>query len=104
MGTTDPAANLVELGQPEGVGPVDDDRVGAGDVEAGLDDRGGDQEVALPVHEPEHGLLERALWHLAVRHADTSLGDDLAQPPRHGVDVLYPVVDEEDLAAAAELA
>ena len=30
----DPAAELVELGEPEGVRAVDDDRVGVGDVQA----------------------------------------------------------------------
>src|SRR5262245_11512422 len=37
MGTADARADLVELGEPEGIGSVDDDRVGARVVEAGLD-------------------------------------------------------------------
>ena len=37
-GATDPAAQLVELGQSEAVGAVDDDRVGGRNVEPRLDD------------------------------------------------------------------
>ena len=43
----DPAAELVELGQAKGVGPVDDDRVGVRDVEPGFDDRGADEDVGI---------------------------------------------------------
>uniref|UniRef100_A0A914Y2J3 Uncharacterized protein n=1 Tax=Panagrolaimus superbus TaxID=310955 RepID=A0A914Y2J3_9BILA len=38
--TTDAATQLVQLGQAEAVGAVDDDGVGVGDVDARLDDRG----------------------------------------------------------------
>ncbi len=43
----DPAAQLVELRQSEGIGPVDDQRVGVGDIQAGFDDRGAEQDVHL---------------------------------------------------------
>ncbi len=39
VGAADPAAQLIELGEAETVGAVDDDGVGARDVEAVLDDR-----------------------------------------------------------------
>ncbi len=67
--TADPAAQLVQLREPEGVGPLDDHRVGVGDVEAGLDDRRADQHVEAPLPEVQHHLLELVLPHLAVRHA-----------------------------------
>ena len=41
----DAAAKLVQLGQAEAVGVVDEDRVGVGDVQARLDDRRADQHV-----------------------------------------------------------
>ena len=46
-GAPDPAAELVELGEPERVRPVDDDRVRVRDVEAGLDDRRAHEDVRL---------------------------------------------------------
>ena len=86
----DPAAQLVQLGQAEQVGALDDQRVGVGDVEAGLDDRGADQDVELLLPEVDHDLLELVLVHLAVRDRDPRLGDQLAQPRRGLVDRLAP--------------
>ena len=57
----DAAAKLVQVGQAEAVGLVDEDRVGVGDVEAALDDRGGDEEVGLVADEVEHHLFEFVL-------------------------------------------
>src|SRR5262249_19336532 len=111
MRAADAPADLVELGQPEGVGTVHDDRVGARDVEARLDDRRRHEDIGLPVHERGHGVLQRALAHLYMYHADARLRDDLTGAPgdvlteAQGdvVDVLDPVVDEEQLAATAQL-
>ena len=41
------AAKLVEIGEAEAVGAVDDDRIGVGDIEAALDDRRGDEDVGF---------------------------------------------------------
>ena len=38
----DPAAKLIELGQTEAIGIVDDDRVDVGNIDAGFDDRRAD--------------------------------------------------------------
>ena len=100
----DPPAQLVELGEPERVGVVDDDRVHVRDVEAGLDDRRADQDVGLARREVEHHLLEGSLVHLAVADDDPGLGQQRAQLVRLRLDRLDPVVDEEDLAAAVQLA
>ena len=70
----DAAAQLVELGEPERVGAVDDDRVGVRDVEPGLDDRRADEHVGLAVGEGDHHLLERALGHLAVADDEAAPG------------------------------
>ena len=54
-------AQLVELGQAQRVGAVDDDGVGVGDVEARLDDRRAHQHVVLAAREGEHHPLQAAL-------------------------------------------
>jgi hypothetical protein len=48
LGAADTAAQLVELGQAEHVGPVHDQRVGGRHVEAGFHDRRRQQHVILP--------------------------------------------------------
>ena len=47
VGTADAAAKLVQLGEAEAIGTIDDDRVGARDVQAVFDDRRGDEHVGL---------------------------------------------------------
>src|SRR5258708_28671464 len=44
-GTADAAAQLVEFGEAEAVGAVDQNGVGAGDVQAVLNDGGGDKNI-----------------------------------------------------------
>ena len=51
LAAADAAAQLVELGQAEHVGAVDDQRVGGADVEAAFDDVGRQQQVELAVVE-----------------------------------------------------
>ena len=54
----DAAAQLVELGEAEAVGAMDDQRVGARDVEPAFDDRGRQQHVIFAVVESAHPLLD----------------------------------------------
>ena len=70
----------------------------------GLDDRRADQHVEALLPEVEHHLLELVLAHLAVRRRDPRLGHELADPGGGLLDRLDPVVDEEDLALAQQLA
>ena len=50
----DPPADLVQLGEPEHVGALDDQRVRLRDVEAGLDDRRRDEHVRVAAQERHH--------------------------------------------------
>ena len=80
----DPPADLVELREPEGVRPLDDERVRLRDVEARLDDRRRDEHVGVAGEEREHVALELALWQLAVRDEEAQLRAELrggARPP-----------------------
>src|SRR6266568_6234896 len=92
-----PAAQLVELSQAEGVGSIDDQGVGVRDVEPRLDDGGAEEQIRLPVHEAEHHPLQLLLLHLAVPHGDPRLRDDSPEVLGHRADRLHTVVDEEDL-------
>ena len=98
------AADLVELGQPELVGALHDQRVRARDVEARLDDRGAHEHVGLAAQEVQHHLLELPLRHLAVGDEHARVGHERADALGGLVDRLHPVVQEEGLAAARQLA
>ena len=73
---SDTASKLVELGESEGVGAVDDKGVDVRDVEAGLDDGGAYENVHAAIGEVDHGLFEAVFAHLAVRDTDFGLGDE----------------------------
>jgi hypothetical protein len=63
---------------------VDEDGVGGGNVDAGLDDGGAQQQVVTLVVEVAHHLLQLALGHLAVGHGDARLGHHVQQSGRAG--------------------
>jgi hypothetical protein len=102
--TPDPAAQLVQLSQTEQVAALDDQRVGVGDVQPGLDDRGAHQDVVLALPEALDELLELVLVQLPVRGDDPRLGDELPEPPGRLLDRRHPVVHVEDLPVAQQLA
>ena len=102
--TADAAAQLVQLGQAETVGAVDDDGVGVGDVDARFDDRRAQQHVEALLVEIEHHLFQLALRHLPVGDADARLGHQFLQVVAHAADAFHVVVQEIHLAAAGQFA
>jgi hypothetical protein len=100
----DAPADLVELGEPEGVRPLDDQRVRLRNVEARLDDRRRDEDVGVAAQEAEHALLQVALAHLAVCHEHAQVRRQPFELGGRLVDRLDPVVQVERLAATRVLA
>ena len=74
------AAQLIQFGKAETVGAIDEDRVGARNVEAVFDDRRGDQNVRLAAHEFEHHGFQFLLIHLAVPDHDARFRHQLVAP------------------------
>src|SRR3954454_8815388 len=97
-------ADLVELGEAEQVGALDDQRVRLRDVDARLDDARRDEHVGLAAQEAHHPRLELLLVELAVGHLEAHAGAQASQALGRLVDRLDAVVDEERLAAAGLLA
>ena len=104
VGAADATADLVELGEPEHVGALDDERVGLGDVEARLDDRRRDEDVGVAAQEREHPLLQLPLGQLSVRDEEAQLGAEGGELRRDVLDRLDAVVQVERLPAAVCLA
>ena len=99
----DAAADLVELGEAEQVGALDDERVRLRDVDPGLDDRRRDEDVGVPREEGVHALLELALGHLAVGDEEAEARAQLLQLRGRLLDRLHAVVEVEGLAVARVL-
>ena len=105
VGAADAPADLVELGEPERVRALDDERVRLRDVEARLDDRRRDEHVGVAAQEAQASAARaRAprIWPCATRKR--SSGHELLELRRRLVDRLDAVVQVERLAAARVLA
>src|SRR5919201_5499249 len=87
-----PAPDLVELGQPEGLGLLHHQRVGLRDVQARLDDAGAHQHIGVAAQELDHAQLQRPLFELAVGHREAQARAQAAQALGGLVDRLHPVV------------
>ena len=99
----DSPAQLIKLRESEVMGLVDDDRIDVGDIDAGLDDGGADQDVELVFDEREHDAFELVLVHLSVADSESCLRHQTLQVLQDVVDALHAVVDEVDLTTATEL-
>ena len=101
--TADAAAELVKVAKAEAIGAIDDDGVGVRDIEAALDDRGGEEDVGLAVHEFGHDFFEFVGVHLAVSDEDARFGDEVTELGSDGVDIEHAIVEVKDLALAIHL-
>src|SRR5882762_4629596 len=101
-GTTDAAAQLVELGESQAVGTVDQNRVGAGDVQTVFNDGGGHQHIRFIANEFQHHAFEFFFGHLAVGHHDARLGHQFRDHGSERIDRFDTIVNEEDLAVASK--
>src|SRR6478752_757582 len=98
VGPADAAADLVELGEAEHVGALDDEGVRLRDVDSRLDDGRRDEHVGIAAQESVHPLLELLLAHLTVGDEEAEVRTQLLQLRCPLLDGLDPVVEEERLA------
>ena len=96
-------AHLVQVAQAEVLRLVDDDGVGVGDVDAALDDGGGNEYVVVVIHEVEDNLLQFGRLHLAVTDAHAAVGYVALDEGLQLGQVGDAVVHEEHLPVAAHL-
>ena len=101
--SSDAAAQLVQLREAERVGPIDEDGVGVGHIDAGLDDGGGNQHIRLAAEKFQHHGFQRFGIHLSMRHDHARFGNELMQPGPGPLHRLHPIMDKVDLAASSEL-
>ena len=94
----------MELGQSETVGILYDKRVGIGNVNTRLNDRGADQNIGLARQHSSPDLLQLFPFHAPVSHGYTRIGNSSGKACRHHVDIVDIIIQIEDLTAAAKLA
>jgi len=68
------ATQLMQLGQTESLGILDEHDGGVGHVDADFDDGGSNQDVEVPVQEGLHRVLLLVPEHLSMKKADLEIG------------------------------
>src|SRR5258708_39714844 len=104
MGTTYSATELIEFGQTEAVGAIDEDGVGARDVEAVFDDGCGDHHVGFVADEFQHNAFKFFFAHLTVADHYAGFGHQFLDYSGERADGCDALGGEVALAVAAEFA
>ena len=86
VAAADAAAELVELGEAEAVGVLDNHDSGVGDVDADFDDGGGDEDVDEALAEAFHDVLAGFAGETAVDEADAEIFEPVGLEFFLGVD------------------
>ena len=100
LGSPDPTADLIELGQSKSVGPMDNQRIGGGNIEPGFDNAGAQKHIVAPLIEGGHGAFHVPHRKLAVGDDKSDLGHLFAQEAGHRRQVDDARTNKEALAAA----
>ena len=98
----DTATELIEVREAKAVGAVDENGVGVGNVDAALDDGGGEKDVGFAFDELVHHGFEFVLFHLTMADHDFGFGDEFLDAIAQDLDGADAVVKKENLAAASE--
>ena len=93
----------MQVAQTEVLRPVDDNRIGIGDVYTALDDGGGHQHVVIIMYKTEDDILQFFRRHLPVPHANAGIRHMLVQQSLQIVKTGNTVVHDEHLPVAAHL-
>ena len=82
---------------------VDNDRIGVRDIDAVLDNRGGDQHVELAIDEVHNKLLHILRVHTSVTDRCARFGADAGDHTLNREQVVDAVMHEIDLTTARQL-
>ena len=102
VGSSHPPAELVQLGKSHVLRFGNDQGVGVGDVQSGLNNGGGHENIDLAVHKLVHDPLQLSLIHLTVCVGKGGLRHQLFQPGGDICNVVDPVVDIIHLSAPGQ--
>ena len=88
---------MVEFGESQAVGAINQDGVTERDIEAVLNNGRRDQDVRFMMHKLEHHFFKLAFGHLPVSDDDARSRHKLLQFGGNVPDRIHAVVDEVDL-------
>ena len=96
---THATAQLIKITKTKPIGAINDDGVGVRDIDAALDDRGGEQHICFAIDEGGHYLLQFIGLHLAVPHQNTRLRHNALQFFLQRINGAHAIVQKKHLTA-----
>src|SRR5208283_3239455 len=102
VGTSHPAAQLIEFAQTVFLGVFHDHGVDKGNVQAILYNSSTNQNIELVAHEPEHGFFQLRLAHLAVADTDAGVRHQFLDGGGARPDRIHAIVQEVNLPTTAQ--
>src|SRR5450759_2276614 len=94
LSPTYPSTQLIELGKPEALSLVDDDRVDVWKIESCFDDGGRHEDIVLAFVEVQHDLFQNFTSQLTMRYGDAGLRKQSGEQRKPGLDVINAVMDK----------
>ena len=73
LGTADPSAQLIQIGETKLIRAINDDRVCIWNIQAAFDDRGANEHVSFAGDKSRHHRFEFVGIHLTVADLDSGL-------------------------------
>ena len=102
-GTSHTPAQLVQIRQTKPVGAMNENGIGARNVEAALHNRGAEQHIAGTALKIAHNARKLPCRHLSVRHSNPCLRHQSLQSPAHQLNGKHAVIEKKDLTFTIEL-
>src|SRR5580698_3203772 len=99
----DAPAELVEIAEAVGIGPIDQDRIGIRDIDSVFDEGCGEEEIELSRFKLMEDGVDLIGVHLPMDDPNAGRWDELLDTARLAVDALDAVVDEVGLSASRKL-
>src|SRR5436309_15349342 len=104
LGTADPSAQLIQIGETKLIRAINDDRVCIWNIQAAFDDRGANEHVSFARDKSCHHRLELVGVHLAVAYLDPGLRTKMHNSIAYSLDARDAVMYKEHLALASQFA
>src|SRR5439155_22628953 len=104
LGTPDPPAQLIQIGQAETIRAINDNGVGIWNVQAAFDDGGADQHIDVSHDKAMHHRFQFIGIHLAVAKLNARIQTEFSDAIAHFRDRLHAMMQKKNLAQQFQLA
>src|SRR6266496_6211408 len=104
LGSTDPSAQLIQIGEPKLIRSIDDDGICIWNIETTLDDRSANEHVGLAGYESRHHRFQFVRVHLSMANFNSGVWGKMDDSVACPFDGRYAIVQEKYLPLSFQFA